>query len=119
MNMPEQKIIDTSARTDVLVWWLSQDECEAIGDELADDAPAYLCLEYRSRLGRPGRGRLWVDDQFDDVGIPWDTTKPASRLAGERGGIVIWASDAAHVFSLPGFLTDCRLNFINEWEPHP
>lgn len=116
-TIPEQPIIDSTDRDDLLIWWTAQDECEAIGDELAEATPEYIRSEYRSRLGRNGRGRLWSANQFGDVGIPWDESKPATRLAGKRGGIVIWASDAAHVFDLPGFLTDLRLNFINELEP--
>lgn len=115
----EQEIINTSDRADLLVWWTSQDECEAIGDELAESVPDYIRSEYRSRYGRNGRGRLWADDQIGMVGIPWDTTKPASRLAGSRGGIVIWLTDAVHVFGMAGFLTDLELNIINELEVQP
>lgn len=111
--------IDTSERTDLLIWWLSQDECEAIGDYPPGSVPLYIRSEYRSRYGRNGRGRLWTDNQFGAVGIPWDMSKPATRLAADRGGIVIWAADAPHVFGLHGFLTDLRLNFINELAVQP
>jgi hypothetical protein len=70
-------------------------------------------MEYRSRLGRNGRGRLWTPDFIDLEEIPWDETKPAARLANERAGIVILASDLHHVFYLHGFVTDTELNFIN------
>lgn len=119
MSEFEQPIIDSTDRTDLLIWWLAQDECEAIGDFPPGSVPLYIRNEYRSRLGRPGRGRLWADTQFGEVGIPWDITKPATRLAGTRGGIVIFKADAAHVFDLPGFLTDLHLNFINTLEPTP
>lgn len=116
-DLPEQPILDTTDRTDLLIWWTGQEECEAIGDELASNLPNYIRSEFSSRWGRNGRGRLWVADELGDVGIPWDETKPASRLAGSRGGIVIWQSDAHHVFGLPGFLTDLRLNVVNALEP--
>lgn len=112
--MLEQEIIDTTDRTDVLIWWTDQEECETFGWEPTDTFPQYLQSEYRSRLGRAGRGRLWAANEIGEVGIPWDESKPASRLAGKRGGIVIWKIDAHHVFGLPGFLTDLRLNFIND-----
>lgn len=115
-TIPDQPYIDSTERTDLLIWWLSQDECEAIGHYPPGSVPEYIRLEYRSRLGRNGRGRLWVPSQFGAVGIHWDTTKPATRLAEKRGGIVIFASDAVHVFSLPGFLTDLKLNFVNALE---
>lgn len=115
--------IDSTERTDLLIWWTGEDECESLVeakpewcdyDAVLEQVPSYIHAEFCSRYGRNGRGRLWCDDQFGDVGIPWDRSKPATRLAGERGGIVIWATDAAHVFGLPGFLTDLRLNFIND-----
>jgi len=123
MNEFEQVIINSTDRTDLLVWWTSQDECEALTatnplwsdyDATVDGVPDYIHSEFCSRYGRNGRGRLWVASQFGSVGIPWDETKPAARLAGERGGIVIWAKDAQVVFGLPGFLTDFELNVQNE-----
>lgn len=118
-NEFEQPIIDSSHRDDLLIWWTSQDECEKLYGQFPSDAPEYIRNEFQSRYGRNGRGRLWSDDQFGDVGIPWDITKPAARLASERGGIVVNKADAAWVFGLWGFLTDLRLNFINEIEPSP
>jgi len=85
-------------------------------DAKLDGVPDYIHSEFCSRYGRNGRGRLWAADELGSVGIPWDTTKPASRLAGSRGGIVIFKRDAVHVFGLPGFLTDLQLNFINRPE---
>ncbi len=90
----EQEIIDSAARTDLLIWWTGQEECEAIyalheeDDEnrvLPATVPEYIRLEFRSRYGRAGRGRLWCDGQF----------------------------------SLPGFLTDLKLNFINDCKATP
>jgi len=120
MSEFEQPVIDSTDRTDLLIWWTDQEECESIGNHthMLKTVPEYIRKEYSSRYGRNGRGRLWTDAQFGAVGFPWDTTKPASRLADKRGGIVIWASDAAHVFGLPGFLTDQRLNIINELGEH-
>jgi hypothetical protein len=106
--------IRTEERTDVLIWWTDQEECETIGYELDPTFPTYLCREYRSRHGRNGRGRLWAAGEFRIMSIPWDETKPAAKLADKRGGIVIWKTDAPLVFNLPGFLTDMKLNFINE-----
>lgn len=108
--------LEDNTRTDILIWWTDQIACEVIGDRLSDTVPDYIRREYRSRLGRAGRGRLWVDNRFGDVGIPWDTSKPAARLSESRGGIVIARDDAPHVFGLPGYLTDCKLNILNTLE---
>lgn len=99
----------------LLIWWTSQAECEQIGDALSESVPDYIRSEYRSRLGRNGRGRLWVASRIALDEIPWDATKPAARLASDRAGIVVDATDVEHVFGLPGFLTDTSLNFVNVW----
>lgn len=108
-----QSIEYQSSETEYWVWWLSQDECEAIGDYPPGSVPEYIRVQYHRRMRRDGRGRLWADRHLGPVGMLWDTTKPASRLAATRGGIVINADDAEHVFALPGFLTTLELDFIN------
>lgn len=98
------------------IWWTSQRDCELIEERelFSETIPDYIRVEYRSRLGRNGRGRLWVHESLSANDIEWDASKPASRLAEERGGIVIHKEDSQHVFGLPGFLTDTKLNFIND-----
>ena len=51
------------------IWWLSQHDCEAIGDWPAvADLPPYLVRQYESRRGRPGRGRLrQLGIHFDQI----------------------------------------------------
>lgn len=103
-----------------LIWWTDQVESETIigqpwYKEALDKAPDYINKQFQSRLGRAGRGRLWV---ADDIGFPGDDRpwpeKPAANLAERRAGIVIKAEDKDHVFRMPGFLTDLELNFLNE-----
>lgn len=98
------------------IWWLSQEECEAIGDFLDSSVPSYIRSEYLSRFGRPGRGRLWADPEMGIEEIQWNINKPASRLAEKRGGIVIKEKDVAYIFYKPGFVTDTELNFVNDLE---
>lgn len=98
---------------DHLIWWTAQEDYEKIGDDLEGDYPEYLKREYRSRMGRAGRGRLWVPSDIDLKEIPWDEKKPAARLASTRGGIAIHMRDAKLVFGLPGYLTDLEMNFVN------
>lgn len=106
-----------SDTTQYLVWWTSQVECELIGEELPEAVPMYIRKEYRSRFGRNGRGRLWVADEINSGDMAWDESKPAARLANERGGIVIRPEDASHVVALPGFLTDWQLDFVRALSP--
>jgi hypothetical protein len=125
--------------TDYAIWWLSQEDQETLGDiprhddpdqaqELAayrgPDLPNYIRLEYRSREGRAGRGRLWVSDQLGlprEFEIPWAENTLTKLLEGYQddfrhwhgsyGGIVIWARDVPLVACLPGLVTDLDLNF--------
>jgi hypothetical protein len=97
-----------------LIWWLTQDDYQAIGDA-NPEWPEYLQREYRSRRGRPGRGRLWEADLFEPFDIEWDDAKPMAAFAGQAGGIVIRWMDAIFVRKLPGFLTDIHLN--KQWGP--
>lgn len=99
--------------SDYLIWWTSQDECEQI-EEIEPLLPDYIQDEFESRLGRSGRGRLWIHQSIPIKGIDWNEARPAARLCSERGGIVIKAIDKSAVFDLPGFLTDLGLNFLNE-----
>lgn len=100
--------------SDYLIWWTDQAEAEAVIEMDITALPEYLQKEFRSRYGRNGRGRLWVPEHISITEIDWDENKPASRLADKRGGIVIETKDKGFVFLMPGFLTDLKLNFINE-----
>lgn len=96
----------------MLIWWLNQADCEAIGSSVKR-APKYLQLQYRDRLGRPGRGRLWADRRFGEPSVsPWPDT-PLARLLGEGyGGIVIEDEDLPRLRTLPGIVTDMQLNRV-------
>lgn len=101
-----------------LIWWTSQEEAEKAGELLemfpVADFPDYIEREFKSRMGRAGRGRLWVAGEIPIKEIYWDEKKPAARLASARAGIVIREEDKVFVFDTPGFLTDLKLNFINQ-----
>lgn len=101
-----------------LIWWTSQEEAEKAWEHqetfLAAGFPDYIEREFKSRMGRAGRGRLWVADEIPIKEIDWDEKKPAARLASQRAGIVIRAEDKDFVFDAPGFLTDLKLDFIND-----
>jgi hypothetical protein len=114
----------------MLIWWTNQADCEAIDAWaphsecdgcLHDGFPEYLRDQYRSRYGRNGRGRLWVDKLFGatwpDISVdPWPKT-PLGELLGEKArlgqtyaGIVI-RDDDAHLFNdMPGVIIDMELN---------
>lgn len=113
------------------VWWLSQRDCELLGDVSCDDPdeeiglpdyglPRYIRIEYMSLSGRNARGRLWVS--LGELGkervweIPHELFENNSLgvlLEKDYGGIVIRERDALAVAYLPGLVTDFKLNFLN------
>jgi hypothetical protein len=94
----------------VLIWWLSQEDCEQLQPVLDKlPIPQYIKDEFWSRFGRPGRGRLWVPKNIDFSGFPWDSDKPLAKAAEKCGGVVIDAADVRYVACLPGFVTDSAL----------
>lgn len=95
-----------------LIWWTSQRACRELDQLDLSHLPDYIQVEFRSRNGRNGRGRLWVPDHIAVEEIEWPE-KPGAWLADECGGIIIDAKDLKAVFSLPGFITDLELNVIN------
>ena len=111
-------------KADLLVWWLSQSDCEVIDREPQVSMafwPKYLTAQYQSRYGRAGRGWLWVDrsieSEYGEIEIkPWPDT-PLARLLGQLcGGIVIRKTDRHFVANLPGVLTDLNLEPVKPVE---
>ena|SRR3990167_10998329 len=103
---------------EMCIWWTEQADCEAIGGNLRKKAPAYLRDQYRDRLGRAGRGRLWCALEIEkEIGMeasvnPWPDTALGARLT-DFAGIVLRRSDAVHLTTLPGLLTDFHLDRLD------
>lgn len=97
----------------LLVWWLTQADCEAIGDELPGEVPEYIREEYKSRRGRVGRGRIWVSRRFADVSIdPWPDTPLAKHVGEKAGGIVVCEWDSRFLSQFPGIVTDTTIRRV-------
>ncbi len=114
-----QRGTPTSMADGFLIWWTTQADCEAIGGAEAlgktPALPEYLILELRSRIGRNGRGRLWVSGLLN--GAPagtttWPTTALAYVLEGQYGGIVIRAEDRFALADMPGVITDFNVRRV-------
>ena len=102
---------------DLYIWWTSQKDCEEhnkISDDfnLDIDGDTYLDNQFNSRLGRSGRGRLWIDNKFDITGIDWNEEKADQLNLNDCGGIVFSKEDLNLVSSYPGIITDLNLNQI-------
>lgn len=97
-----------------LIWWLCQQDCEEIGPiSSCNPVPKYIADEYRSLLGRNGRGRLWVSSEIEkEFGsfIPWDDNLPIAKRLGESyAGVAFRREDFKFVQLLAGIVTDCKL----------
>lgn len=90
------------------IWWLNQQDCDAIGPRLERRFPSYLHKQYESRCGRPGRGRLWAAEQFGEVSVTWNNS-PLCLVLERCGGIVIREGDVVLLAGMPGIVTDMDL----------
>lgn len=96
-----------------LIWWTSQEDCEAITP--LDSWPMWLYDEFRSRNGRAGRGRLWVPPLFasdapEEAKWSIDNWLCAAAEIKSAGGIVIPAHALRHIQFLPGFITTFEMS---------
>jgi hypothetical protein len=117
------------------IWWLDQDDCEKVESDypLLRDAngdlietedgedymrtpiplPSYILKEFWSRMGRAGRGRLWVAPEIHLESIPWDDALPLAQHAERCGGIVFHRQDLDAVKAMhAGFATDTTWNLL-------
>ena len=107
-----------TARDDLAIWWLNQRECETVCGETEtapESLPEYVRREVQSRYGRNGRGRLWIPKEIDDGTVavdPWPDNAMARQIGDTHGGIVLYRVDQPRIASMPGILTDMRLNRI-------
>lgn len=100
-------------KSDLAIWWTNQSEANAIHDGDLGELPAAIANQLWSRIGRNGRGRLWVAAELEsipDVSVsPWPTSSMATYLSESCGGVVIRRSDIDKVNHLPGTITDFDL----------
>lgn len=103
----------------VVIWWTTDTDVKIVGEELSDCFPEYLRREWRSRVGRNGRGRLWIADEIERaVGPvevwPWPDTPTADRCA-KMAGIVVFATDVRLLADndIPGELTNVFLQKVS------
>ncbi len=99
---------------DLLIWWTTQDDCEALIDSEPFKVPTYISEQFQSRLGRSGRGRLWIHDTIKLKRIDWNEQSPVSELCERSAGIVFHAEDIDFLNGINGIITDLNLIEIDE-----
>jgi len=104
----------TPPAQDFVIWWLTQEETEAVGGVIL---PLPLAEAVQSRYGRPGRGRLWTsgEGQPGSIVVPWPET-PMGKYLQLCGGIVVPIQQAPLLACLPGLLTTLDMQ---RWPPLP
>ena len=94
---------------DYLIWWTPDYDINAL--RLTPGIPPYIRREVHQRLGRVGRGRLWVPK-----GIPVEQMEDCDKAPTGCGGIVFHATDFFAVAQLKiGFVTDLSGERIASW----
>lgn len=101
-------------KTELLIWWTTDAESRAIGTQAPVTLPAYVREQYLSRVGRSGRGRLWVDEKFGPREISeWPDTFIGRMIQeGTSAGIVFAGSDLPLFKGVAGIVTDFRLRML-------
>lgn len=98
---------EEQSKTGHLIWWLSQQDMEAIGTSALPDG-SYIQSEFLSLMGRSGRGRLWVSPTLQDVPSSTEVRDNAITRwieASKAGGIVIRYRDKPLLNGFPGLIT--------------
>lgn len=95
-----------------IIWWTSQEDCNKQDSFISDDVPDYIVNQFNSRLGRNGRGRLWVDPDIPVETITVDEQNEIAKIADNCGGVVIHKCHYDYVKNMPGFVTDLELNMV-------
>ncbi len=104
----------TTPKKELLIWWTSNAESQAIGPEAPAALPAYVREQYQDRFGRNGRARLWVDKKFGAREISeWPDTFIGRMIReGTSGGIVFTSPEVKLFKGVPGVVTDFQLRMI-------
>lgn len=86
---------------DYRIWWTSDGRCHELTLESMDGLPVYMQKEMSSRIGRVGRGRLWIPE-----GTPLEGMTEPYHAPDGWGGIVFHVEDMPKMKGRQGFITD-------------
>ncbi|MNC35316.1 hypothetical protein D3C87_1111250 [compost metagenome] len=110
-------------KQDLYIWWTNQRDTERADASDRTNWPAELEDELRSRMGRNGRGSLWIPTQWDwaDLGIEWQESHPMFIALGNHYGGIVFRREYLPLFKdLTGLITDFDMNRIQgEWNNLP
>lgn len=106
-----------AAASQFLVWWLTEEDYhgfEPHQDRNPLRIPDCVWKEFRSRCGRPGRGRLWVPKhiKIDSLPVAADDPRWTPELL-RAGGIIIEAQHADDCARWGGTITTLTLDPVD------
>ena len=108
-------VVPDPTAADFVIWWMSAPECRSLTERMENGAfenwPEYLRAEIRSMHGRNPKGQLWVNPKHMAV-CPNVPPEYLHRIDDNKGGICILIRDIKYVRSVPGVVTDFRLNVL-------
>lgn len=104
-------------RTELLIWWTTDNESVVIGETAPDHLPAYVRQQYLTRvtLSRGQQKALLVDARFGTREIrDWPDTNIARAIRdGSDVGIVFSSGDLLLFKHVPlGLVTDFKLQVL-------
>lgn len=109
----------TVTKQDCYIWWTNQRDAESAQFADRTNWPEELEVELNSRMGRAGRGSLWVPSEWtaDDLGVEWKDNDPMFNALGDHyGGIVFRREHLPLLATFAGFITDFDMNPIQgQW----
>jgi hypothetical protein len=106
-------------KQDCYIWWTNQRDAENAQFADRTNWPEELETELSSRMGRAGRGSLWIPYSWSssDLGVEWDDNNPMFNALGNHyGGIVFRREHLPLLTGFAGLITDFDMNQIQgQW----
>lgn len=97
----------------MLVWWLTQRDCQRLGPTLPAEVPSRVAHTYAQRFGRNGRGRIWAAPELEPVQSNWRSESEICQeiLRCSAGGIVLQSEDL-DLLPEVGLVTDLNYQLV-------
>lgn len=78
------------------------------------ELPEHIQSEFGSRMGRAGRGRLWIPPHIELKGIDWNEKSPLAKFCSEAGGVVFEEEFLDKMLLMPGIVTNLNLLLVEK-----
>lgn len=110
--MTDSLIVQTRTPSELLIWWTTFDECQAIGHRLPRSVPLYIRNQYHLRQNKNTNGVIYTDIELGRIEIRPSDVGNLARTFKRRAGIALRRGDATYLIAMPGMLTTLNLEHI-------